>query len=210
MGILNLLRDPFLFFSFIVAIIIAISIHEASHAWSAYKLGDPTAKYLGRITLNPLAHLDPIGTILLLLAGFGWGKPVPVNPHNLRGDARVGMTLVSVAGPLSNVATAALFYLPIRFGLVDGFGHLEYLLTYIVYLNIVLAVFNMIPLPPLDGFKVLLGILPRQMAYSFSRIEQYGMPILFVLLFSGQLLQINILGTLMDPVIGLIYNVITL
>ncbi len=169
--------DPFrgivTFATFSLALVLAITVHEFSHALIATRLGDPTSKRLGRLSLNPRAHLDPVGSMMIILAGFGWGKPVPVNPDYLRTGTRSGMAVVSLAGPISNVALASAFALFIKAGVVDspfvGFslfrGGTEDILGYIigavVFWNLLLAAFNLIPIAPLDGFKVALGILPR-------------------------------------------------
>jgi Zn-dependent protease len=174
-----------------IALVIAFSIHEFSHAWTASRLGDSTAQYMGRLTLNPRAHLDVLGTIMVFIAGFGWAKPVPVNPRNLRYGPTTGMALVAAAGPLSNLALAVIFaamwrlFAPSLLALGYG-GRLIPtpidLLGELITLNLVLLVFNLIPLAPLDGFSVLRGVLPRQWAYQMERLQPYGPIILFGLL----------------------------
>ena len=176
--------------SLCVSLAICIAVHEFSHAYVASELGDRTARALGRVTLNPVKHLDPVGSVLILIAGFGWGKPVPVDPRFLRGDPRLGMALVSIAGPASNVVAAILFAVLIRLGLADAlipdiwiFGQpLAYLVDFtlgmLVRFNLILAIFNLLPIAPLDGFKVALGLLPRDLAIPFSRTEPYGIAIL--------------------------------
>ncbi len=178
-----LFSDPFIFFAWAVAFLIGLTIHEFSHALVAYKLGDPTAKYAGRITLNPLAHLDLFGTILLFVVGFGWGKPVPFNPHNLR-DQKYGPLLIAIAGPLSNLVIAFVFGLALRFFVAYemAFG-LILLFSVIVFLNIILAVFNLLPIPPLDGSKILFAILPDSMNDLKITLERYGLFILIFFLF---------------------------
>ncbi|MCA9934844.1 MAG: site-2 protease family protein [Ardenticatenaceae bacterium] len=177
-----------------VVLLVAFTIHELAHAVTADWLGDSTPRHMGRITLNPLAHLDPIGTIALLVAGFGWAKPVMVNPYNMRGNPRTSMAIVAAAGPLSNLLMAVLFVLPMRFGLVsmDGFlgntggqlmPSLSFLLAQFVWINLILMLFNLIPIPPLDGYKVLTGILPPEMTYRLRPLEQYGFMILLVVVF---------------------------
>jgi Zn-dependent protease len=185
----------------------SITIHELSHALTAYRLGDPTAKHLGRITLNPVAHMDPLGAIMLLFLvwqgfGFGWGKPCPVNPHNLRNGPKAGMALVSLAGPLSNIALATALAVPLRFDTINDIT-IERLLFSVVIINIGLAVFNMIPLPPLDGFKVLLGLLPNRQAYALAPMENYGPAFLLLVIFFAPMVGFNLLGTVMRPFMAL-------
>ncbi|MFQ5428417.1 MAG: site-2 protease family protein [Thermodesulfobacteriota bacterium] len=176
-------------------VLFALTLHECSHAWVAMRMGDPTAKSMGRVTLNPLKHLDPIGTIALFVSGiFGWAKPVPVNPANFRDPAK-GMLWVSLAGPLSNVFLAAVFAISLR--LMDFitipfvsttpyiYGPILIMMKISILINISLAVFNMIPIPPLDGNKVLMSLLPYNRALSLSRLEPYGFMILMVLLVTG-------------------------
>jgi len=187
--------DPLLFFLLLgtvaLALLIAITVHEFSHALAADRLGDSTARRLGRLSLNPLAHLDPVGTLMLFLVGFGWGKPVPVNPYLLRREPRKAMALVSFSGPLANVVAAGLVAIPIRLGLVSwpftsslsyhgGISWVSTILGFIIFYNLILAVFNLIPIAPLDGFKVAVGVLPRNWAYSYARLEQYGPMILLL------------------------------
>src|SRR3990172_513663 len=174
-----LFRSPAFFFVFLiltaVALLVAITVHEFSHALAAYQLGDYTAYRMGRLSLNPLVHLDPVGTILLFVAGFGWGKPVPVNPYGLRNGARSGMAMVAISGPLSNLSLAALLGLVVKLDLLpsrfpsllsyqlfpalDGQRLLANGLALLIFYSIILAVFNLIPIAPLDGFNVALGVL---------------------------------------------------
>lgn len=173
----------------IPAILLALSVHEASHAYVAFRLGDPTAQNLGRITLNPLKHLDPIGTLALIFVHIGWGKPVPVNPYFFRRPMQ-DMALVSLAGPGSNVVLAvfcALLYRIYMFLPGDSFELLENFLTYSVLINIVLALFNLFPIPPLDGSKILMAILPPQWAERYEQAGMYGFIIVLILLVSGAL-----------------------
>lgn len=149
--------------AFLLALVLSISIHEFAHALVAELQGDPTARYMGRLTLNPVAHFDPMGALMILVSaisgfGFGWGKPVPVNPRNLRSGPRVGMGIVAAAGPLSNVLLAMLFAVPFRLHLALP-GLLGSLLHTVIWVNIGLAIFNLIPLFPLDGYSVLRGVL---------------------------------------------------
>lgn len=186
-----LLHDPFTFLILLLemlcALLVGITVHESSHALVSFRLGDYTAKALGRLSLNPLRHLDPVGTVMLVLVGFGWGKPVPVNPLRVAGGRR-GLAIVSAAGPVSNIIAASLFAIPFKLGLLSltslsslsaGLGALATDFLYlVVYYNLVLAVFNLIPIFPLDGSKVLWGVLPEGPARQFARLEPYGPAIL--------------------------------
>ncbi len=170
--------------AWIVAITIALTVHEFAHAKVADMAGDPTARDQGRVSLNPLDHYDPIGTTMILLLGFGWGKPVPVNPANF-GHPRRDEALVSVAGPGSNIITAALFAVPLRFGFA---GDYALAINLIVLLNLFLAFFNLIPIFPLDGSHILQAILPYEKARSYAIfMSRYGMILLLVLVFTGML-----------------------
>jgi Zn-dependent protease len=198
----------------VLGILLALDIHEFFHAWVADQLGDPTARHLGRISLNPLVHLDPLGTMMMFMAaltgrGIGWGKPVPVNPRNLRYGPRVGMGIVSFAGPFANLVTAAAFGLPLRLG-AELPGTLSLLFLDIMLINIGLAVFNLIPLPPLDGYGVLQGILAGvrgptgyRLSQSLATVERQGPFLLFFLILAGQYLRIDLLGWFMDPLVTL-------
>ena len=177
-------------------LLISLTIHEAAHAWTADKLGDPTARMLGRVSLNPLVHIDWIGTVLLPIIAavsglplIGWAKPVPVNTRNLRHPRRDFM-LVAAAGPISNLlqAFAAAAVLRVLANvLTDGHGPgvLAYGLAIAIQINLLLAFFNLIPVPPLDGGNVLLGLLPPRLAVSFDQLRQFGFVILYALMFTG-------------------------
>lgn len=182
--------DPQQFVIILLCFVVSITVHEFAHAWTANRLGDDTARLLGRITLNPIMHFDPIGFLFLLLialgGGFlGWGKPVPVNTYRLRGGKR-GMALVAAAGPLSNLAIAVALGLPVRF-LPETFRALplaaQNFIGTLILLNIGLVAFNLIPLPPLDGLKILGGFLPDFWTFTLAPLERYGFVILFGLFF---------------------------
>lgn len=168
----------------LLAVLLAITLHELAHGYAAYCLGDNTAKAAGRLTLNPISHLDPIGALMMLIAGFGWAKPVPVNPFFFKGNRTTGMMLVSFAGPLTNLIVAYIAYTIFVAG--HGFYQIPFLyefLNYCIVLNVYLAVFNLIPIPPLDGSKILAGFLPKQTAYKFlTTMEQYGFLFLMALI----------------------------
>lgn len=199
-----------------ISLVIAITFHEFSHAFVADRLGDATARRLGRLSLNPLAHLDPVGTLMLFLVGFGWGKPVPVNPYSLRVRGRAGMALVALAGPLANLIVLGFLALPVRMGTVAWHSPLQYslfaqweprwlladLLGWIAFYNVLLAVFNLIPLPPLDGFRVAAGILPRELSYSFSKIEQYGPMVLVLVIAFSYFTDFDILWRFLTPMMN--------
>jgi Zn-dependent protease len=180
--------SPDVFF-WIPAIVISLTFHEFSHAFAAYKIGDPTARNMGRLTLNPVKHLDPIGFICLLVMHFGWAKPVPVNPYNFRAvDYKTGMLLTALAGPMSNIILCFLFdglYFLIIAGIRYPIPWLLRFLDYLVVINASLAFFNLIPVPPLDGSKILSGLLPDRMSNALMMLEQYGHIFLMVLLISS-------------------------
>lgn len=185
MGLIRLLfQDPLTFFLVAIPLLYSIIIHELAHGWVAYKMGDPTAKWLGRLTLDPRKHIDPIGTIALFLIGFGWAKPVPVNFSNLR-DERKGLIFVSSAGIVANIILAFLSLLLLRVVQPAPGTPVFLLFYYAAQINIMLAAFNLIPIPPLDGSKVLMGFTSRRFQYSLMRLEPYGMFIILGLLFLG-------------------------
>lgn len=181
--------DPVGFIAFIIAIVLGITVHEFMHAYTAHRLGDDTARLLGRLSLNPMAHLDPFGTLLLVLAGFGYGKPVPFNESRLR--SAMGVTFVALAGPLANLVLAALCAIPLRFSGASLLGGAyEEILTAIVLWNCVLAIFNLVPIPPLDGANVVYGLLPPRQQYSWRTYQQYGpFLLLFILLLAPRVLS---------------------
>lgn len=201
------------FIYFIIALIVAISVHEAAHALAAYKLGDPTAKHHGRLTLNPLKHLDPLGTIMLFVAKFGWGKPVPVNPHNFQNPVR-DSALVSLAGPMSNFAMALVCSIPLKYFPQVIPAQILMLLWVMLNLNILLGVFNLLPFPPLDGSKIFAVFVPKRMQEGYFQFLKKSQPYFFAfilidLFFLRRYLGFSILwlviGTLFDAVSVLIF-----
>lgn len=194
--------------------LMAITFHEVSHGVIAYLRGDNTARSLGRLTLNPLKHLDIIGTIMIIVIGIGWAKPVPVNFNNLRNPKR-DMIWVSVAGPVTNlllaVFSAALirFIVPLTEPVPDGSWLQLFLepvllmLSFSVYINLLLALFNLLPIPPLDGGRVLMGLLPDRLAATLSRIEPYGMIIIIVIVFFTDIFKYTIL-----PMLGVLVHLL--
>ena len=187
MGLLNLLlKDPLAFIIIAIPLLYAVIFHELAHGWVAYRMGDPTAKSLGRLTINPLKHLDPMGTLMLFLFGFGWAKPVPVNPNLLR-DRRKGMILVSSAGIITNIILAFCALFLYRLLSPSPSGLAAQLLYYFARINIILAAFNLIPLPPLDGSKILMGFASPSVQKSLFRLERYGLLIIIALLYLGVL-----------------------
>jgi Zn-dependent protease len=197
---------------FAIALLIGLSVHEASHAFTADQLGDPTPRALGRLTLNPIAHLDALGAFVLVISslfgyGIGWGKPVPVNPRNLsRGILKnlangplVGMALVAIAGPISNLLLAVigvqvLVHTPLPLRFVESF----------ILINVILAIFNMIPIPPLDGYRVLVGLMPGKSGYTLARLEPYGQGILLLMIFLLPQVWTGILAAASRPIFRLI------
>jgi Zn-dependent protease len=171
--------NPFGFLILIVCLILSIGIHEFAHAFTAYKLGDVTPKNQGRVTLNPFAHIDPLGLLLVVIAGFGWGKPVEFDIYNLRNPKR-DVLLIALAGPLSNILLAFVLHV------FSVFYGINPIINQLLIMNLVLAVFNLIPIAPLDGFNIVTGLLPYDIAYKWRDLEQYGIFILIALvLFNG-------------------------
>ncbi len=201
------------------ALFVSIDVHEFAHAFAATQLGDYTARSQGRLSLNPMVHLEPLGTLMIIFStlsgfGIGWGKPVPVNGWNLRYGPRVGMGMVSAAGPLANLILATLLAVPIRLG-VPLPARLWNVWLIFISINIVLAVFNLIPIYPLDGYSVLMGILStirRSWAYrwgsTLSAMEQQGAVLFLVLIMASWVLPVNVLWLIMGPPVQLLQRII--
>ena len=198
----------------LITLVIAFTVHEFSHAYVATAFGDDTARLNGRLTLNPLKHLDLLGSVLLLSVGFGWAKPVPINPAVLREKSRFATMWVSVAGPLSNFFLAAIAALPIRFGLVNQTGNgsmfpsiYTFLINFIA-INLLLLVFNLIPLAPLDGEKVIEAFVPESVRGVFDAIRPYGSIILIALVFALPMIGIDVFQQYMIPVVQFLIKIL--
>ncbi len=202
-------RTPEQFVVFIVALVLAVTFHEFAHAFVALRLGDATAQRLGRVSLNPMRHLDLFGSLSFLLVGFGWGKPVPINPFNMRTNPAIGAAISALAGPASNVLFAFLVTAPIRFGLVTGSGTYEaQFVRELFTVNVALAAFNFLPIPPLDGFSLARLILPYNVS---AWLEQYGMFVLLALVFLPGLIpgMPDVIGLLVTPIRAAILELVT-
>ena len=185
MGLASLLfQDPVAFLLLTIPLLYSVILHEVSHGWVAYLFGDDTAKRTGRLSLNPLVHLDPMGTLALFLVGFGWAKPVPVVYSNLR-NFRVGLICVSLAGCVTNITVATISILLLQFKAITANPVLTMVLAVMTKINIILGAFNLIPIPPLDGSRILYGLLPSKGQSVLAKIEPYGLLIIFALLFTG-------------------------
>jgi Zn-dependent protease len=200
--------DPATLISRVLILFIALTFHEFAHAWAAYRFGDDTARLNGRLTLNPLAHLDPIGSLMLLIAGFGWAKPVPINPYALLKRSPNGVAWVSLAGPLSNFLLAVLAAIPLRFHWVAvtyGNGSFPTLFSFLVefmFINLALAFFNLLPIAPLDGEKIMITVLPPVLARGLAKVSVYGPIILLGLIMLGRFSSLDFFGAVMFPTIN--------
>ena len=204
MGLISLLfSNPGLFIILAFSLLYSVIAHEVAHGWVAYLFGDDTARRFGRLTLNPISHIDPMGALMLFLVGFGWAKPVPVDYRRLN-NSRFGLFSVALAGCLANILIAIIALILLQSGIIKANSILSQMLPIVVRINIILGAFNLIPIPPLDGSKILMSFLPYKAQENLARLEPYGFFILIFLLFTG----------LLNPVIGLmqnlIYGVITL
>lgn len=202
-----LLRLPIIF--------IAITVHEYAHGYAALKMGDPTAKLSGRLSMNPLAHMDIVGALSMLIFGFGWAKPVPINPNNFKNHKK-GTVIVSLAGPISNLFLA--FLGSVLYGIFRriGFGNFSSLFSEIFYgllaqlilLNVCFGIFNLVPFPPLDGAKIVGAFLPYKTYFKIMQYERYAFPILIVLMYLG--IFDKILGVLITPIVSSLNALIAL
>ena len=194
----------------IILLLACFPIHEWAHAWAAYQLGDDTAARQGRLTLNPLAHLDPLGALAMVFSNFGWGKPVPVNVYRLRGNMSTSWALVSAAGPFSNLVLAMLGAIPFRLHWLSIYSgsnstiSLTGILEQFIIINLSLMIFNLIPIPPLDGSRIWRRLLPRQFANVMDQIERVGGMGLIIILYL--LSRVGIIAMIMNPIMNFMIN----
>ena len=210
--------DPATLISRIVVLIIAFTVHEFAHAWTATMYGDETPRLNGRLTLNPLSHLDPMGSLLLIVAGFGWAKPVPINPYALSRRSSAALMLVSLAGPLSNFLMAILAAIPFRMGLVSFAQGItstrailptpSQLLLEFIFINLILMLFNLIPLAPLDGEKIAEYFFPPSWSRVMDTIRPYGPVILILLVFVGPFFNLDVIGWILGPPMRALLNLL--
>lgn len=223
-----LLNDPASFVRLMAlvsfSLLVAVTVHEFSHALIATGLGDGTARRLGRLSLNPVRHLDASGTLMLLIVGFGWGKPVPVDHHRLS-CGRLGMTLVALAGPLSNLVVAFLVAIPIKLGILGvsplAIGRTNLVMTgglregltdiamMVVLFNLLLGVFNLIPIFPLDGSRVVGGLIPYRWASQYAYVERWGPIVLIAVVLADVVFRIGILWSIIGPVVTTLMTLAT-
>ena len=209
-------QSPQTLISAVITLVVALTFHEFAHAWVAKMFGDDTAERAGRLTLNPLAHLDPIGSLMLIFVGFGWAKPVPVNPYALRRSGKAALLLVSIAGPLANLFLAILAAIPLRLHLIpiqmtssNVLPTPFIFLYYFLFTNLGLMIFNLLPIPPLDGHEILNFLLPADLAARWESFSsQYGMYLLIALLMIAPLLGFDFVRLVMQPVIRFISGIL--
>lgn len=203
-----------------LGLIVGFTFHEFAHAWTAVRLGDDTPRFQGRLTLDPRSHIDLIGILMALLAGFGWAKPVPFNPHAFYPNERRGIMIVAFAGPLTNLVIAFVLSIPVRLilALTDIYAIAEHwytelpfeILTVAIFFNVLLFFFNLIPLAPLDGWKVMLGLVPPHTARQLQQYEQESMFALMMIIFAGFFIpQLNVIGVVIGPFIRLVFDLFT-
>jgi Zn-dependent protease len=199
-----LLANPIAFFLILIGLLLSISFHEAAHCYVTDKLGDPTPRIKGRLTLDPRAHLDPLGTLLIILTGFGWGKAAPYDPYNLKSPVR-DTAIIAAAGPLTNIIIALLLALLTR---LIGSSLIAVFAEFLIYINLALALFNLLPVYPLDGGKIMRAILPRESSFEYEAVmERYGQFILLFMIlpiFNGQSAVAQLLG----PIINFLSNLL--
>ena len=208
-------NSPSYFISGIITLLISFTFHEFAHAWTATKFGDDTPRLYGRLTLNPIAHLDILGSLMLIFAGFGWAKPVPINPRKLQQHSPSALMFVALSGPLSNFLLAVLAAIPLRFGwvtpaapMIDFFPTPYQFLLYFIFTNLGLMLFNLIPLPPLDGEEILEFLLPPAWEERWEAIKPYGPYILLGLFILGPMIGFNLLDVLISPLVMKMANVL--
>lgn len=206
---MNLLNfSPAVILYALVTLLISLTVHEFAHAWTAVQFGDETPRLAGRLTLNPLKHLDPIGALMLIIVGFGWAKPVPINPYALERRSPAALMLVSLAGPFSNFLLAILAAIPLRLKILTMpfstnryFPSLHEFLVYFLITNLALMIFNLIPIPPLDGERILSFLLPGELGRFYEQLRPYGPLILFAVLMVGPMIGFNLMDILLKPAI---------
>lgn len=201
-------QSPADLISAIITLLIAFTFHEFAHAWMATRFGDDTPRLFGRLTLNPLSHLDVMGSLMLIFTGFGWAKPVPVNPQRIRQHSPSGLMLVALSGPLANFMLAFLAAIPLRFGwlqpspaLVSFLPTPYYFTLYFLFTNLGLMIFNLIPLPPLDGEEILLYLLPAEWERKWETLRPYGPYLLLFLLLVGPMIGFSLVDAVLSPLI---------
>lgn len=205
---LKYFNDPFEFIGIFIAFLIAITVHEVSHGYAADRLGDPTPRVMGRLTFNPMAHLDLVGTLMILFAPFGWAKPVPFDPFNLKNPRR-DTAIISLAGPAANLLTAIVVSLILRIidPILGGiFSVIPFFLQIIIMMNVNLSIFNLIPFFPLDGFHIVEGLLPEDAARQWAQLQSLGFIMIFVLVIP--LFGSSPVLAIIQPVINLILNLL--
>lgn len=206
-------NSPAQFVYLVISMVVALTIHELAHGWTAFQLGDDTAQRAGRLTLNPLKHLDPLGTLMILFAGFGWAKPVPFDPYAVTRRTPAGVMIVAAAGPISNLLMAIVASIPFQTGLLNSAlasgGLLIYarpFLATFIYLNLILLFFNLIPVSPLDGEKVLTYFLPPSGQATMARLRPYGPMLLILLMVAGRGIFNVVIGTPVNQLFQLLVS----
>jgi Zn-dependent protease len=210
--------DPATLIARLIVLVITFTIHEFAHAWTATQLGDETPRQYGRLTLNPLVHLDPMGSLLLLVVGFGWAKPVPINPYALTRRTPAGVMWVSLAGPFSNLLMAILAAVPFRLGLVSVIAgltttrailpNLSQILVQFILINLLLCLFNLIPLAPLDGEKIIDYFLPPSLTQVFENIRPYGPIILIVVVLVAPMFGVDLINMIIMPPLRALFGLL--